>query len=158
MDDIRSGDHYKFDTMCPPRHKRNSDPFLTEEEMFRLAIQASLQEMNIRSERNELNSDISEDLTSTEEIFVNKITFNEEPITVSSPFCDKSIYDGLLQKLKRISGYDKDIKHVHDILQDIIEEYCKHGVKQKPDPCILDIIKTVRLHKDEITLINDLFE
>ena len=64
------------------------------------------------------------------------------------------LFSSILQKTTRIGFYDNEIKKLHTILQNVIQEYCEGGITNRNvKEHILNTIQKIRLTKAELKLI-----
>lgn len=67
------------------------------------------------------------------------------------------LFSSILQKTRRIGFYDNEIKELHPILENLIQEYCEGGMVTGKD-YILKTIKKIRLTPRESQYIHSLFD
>jgi len=111
-----------------------------EEEDINLALNLSINEFN---KQNELNNKFEEELINNYQNL-----WNER----------KEIFQPLLLELIRLSNYDKEIKEIYEILEPIIESYCKQYFEiLELDQIIFDkifkVLSSIRINKNIIDIL-----
>ena len=67
------------------------------------------------------------------------------------------LFSSILQKTTRIGFYDNEIKKLHTILHNVIQEYCEGGITDRNvKEHILNTIQKIRLTTTELQLIHSM--
>jgi hypothetical protein len=158
MEEVRAPIEYKYERMVETRRPRGRP---------RRVTRASIKEDENEITEGIMNLDIENAMRQSMIEFQEKILIDErkrqeeEQIKRENRINILSKFRNILHQLKRISTYDKDIQALNLILGPIIELYCESTgqpilVNKEIYDMIIKNIRTIRLSKEELNLINEI--